>query len=99
MGYGAPKLSRQEVAEAISDTDTYYTVGGKEFTIDTAFYRRGDGTIGLEGYIEDEDGDKHYLEVYVTVDRVEVDAQPYDVEYDDWDDDDTTDEEEDEVQD
>jgi hypothetical protein len=83
MGYGAPKLSRQEVAEAISDTDTYYTVGGKEFTIDSAFYGRGDGTISLEGYIEDEDGDKHYLEVYVTVDRVEVDEQPYEGGYGD----------------
>jgi hypothetical protein len=83
MGFGAPRLSRAEVAEAISDIDTYYTVGSKEFTIDSASYGLGDGTFTLEGYIEDEDGDKHYVDIHVTVDYVEVDEHPYDVEYDD----------------
>ena len=49
MGYGAPKLSRQEVAEAISDTDTYYTISGKEFTIDSAFYGRVTGRSASRG--------------------------------------------------
>jgi hypothetical protein len=85
MGWSAPRLARAEVAEAIADTDTFWTNDGREFTLDSAFYGRQDGTISFEGYILDDDGDKHYVEVDVTVDRVEVNEQPYNVKNDDWD--------------
>jgi len=83
MGWIAPVLTAAEVAECIADTDRYWTTDGTEFEIDTADYGKRDGTVRLEGYVLDADDQKHYLEVRVRVELVEIDDMPYDVEYDD----------------
>lgn len=78
MGFKAPDLSLGEFAEAIAPVDTFWTVSGKEFVIDSADYHKQDGSILLEGYIEDKDGDKHYIEAHVSVEELVIDNMPYD---------------------